>query len=296
LGEVVIVGEPVHPDHPEYNFPSGPVGGEWGSGGFDPGNTGGYNEHGGGSGGRGGNAQQGAKPVEGIVTRDRSMLNNPKANCILNKLENNNTKFDSLIDAFTGNEYDLVFKVDDLPLKSDGTRANGQTSAVGSKFSITLDRSFIRDYTPIEVAKTFLHEAYHANLSQHAYAVFGNLEVSTWTARPEDMTITELMDKISLTVAGNKQLEQVEHEYMASNISSISKGLSEIMQEHSSNFGSFTDDHFTALAYSGLQNTKFYMNLIEGKTKEYLGREFSLADYNNMLRSIITGEASINCP
>ncbi|WP_157263896.1 hypothetical protein [Pedobacter sp. Leaf176] len=52
--------------------------------------------------------------VTKTIRTDSSISNNEKAKCALSKLLNKNTKFDSLIKAFTGAGYNLTFQVKDL--------------------------------------------------------------------------------------------------------------------------------------------------------------------------------------
>lgn len=63
-------------------------------------------------------------------------------------------------------------------------------------------------------AKTLLHEAFHANLMQKSYELFGHPNIALWLKKPEEMTLEELMDQMELKVQGNIALTYFSYRLM----------------------------------------------------------------------------------
>lgn len=268
----------------------GGFGGGGNSGGFG-GGGGGTGTPGGGGGGAGGTGNGGAKKI----STDISITNNAKAKCALQKLLNNNSVFDALIKEFMGEKYNLNFKVSDK-LNSEGSR--GQTTydpRIPKNYEIVLRESFVNSAPTIHVVKTLLHEAFHANLMQHAYDSFGSAEItSNWTKKPENMELNELIDIIESKVVGTS-IEGAHHEYMAKNINRISDGLIEFSKKYDSSFSGFTDNDFHSLAYEGLHETNYYQKNVKDKTIDYFGTPMQ-ADivYRNSVNKIIN-DSKVDC-
>lgn len=108
--------------------------------------------------------------------------------------------------------------------------------------------------------KTLLHEAFHANLKQRSYELFGSPEIALWLKKPEDMTLEELMDKMENVIQTEPQLAILHHNNMAENIEIIKNGLKSFSLANNTKHSDFEEDHFTALAYEGLNTTLYYLN------------------------------------
>lgn len=196
-----------------------------------------------------------------IISKDTSITNNIKAKCALEKLLNDNVKFDSLLLAFTGAGYNLTFKVESI---GGDTLRGGTTYDPYNQqnFKIVLNRSFVNSAKPIQIAKTLLHEAFHANLMQRAYQVFGNGAVNTWVKKPGEMSLNELIDVFEEKVAGTT-LETVHHEYMAKNINIIVAGLKEFAQKHDSNYLNYDEYDYQGLAWEGLRKSRYFIENVQ---------------------------------
>lgn len=234
------------------------------------------------------------------ITRDTSVANNPKINCLMDKLlgtssNSGNTQFTSLLTAFTGKGFDLIFKLGSLTGSDKGQTTYNPYSP--TDYSIIIDRNFVNTETKINVVKTLLHEAFHANLMQKSYEMFGNAEVGLWAIGPKDLSLQELMDKIENVIQTNHPtLAQTHHEFMAQNISIIKNGLMSFALTNDTNYSDFTDDDFTALAYEGLHTTSYYLNKVVKDSNgnpimvSYSGGVYTLAAvHTNRAENVKTG-------
>ncbi|NII83992.1 MULTISPECIES: hypothetical protein [unclassified Pedobacter] len=204
-----------------------------------------------------------------IIRTDSSITNNPKAKCALEKLLRNNTKFDSLINAFTGQTYNLKFQVKTL---AGSKRAETTWDAYNHQnFEINLNRSFINSNAPVlQVAKTLLHEAFHANLMQRAYLIFGASEInSNWVKKPENMDLNELIDIFESKLSGTS-IETIHHEYMAKNINVIAAGLNEFAQKYDSNYSNYDQYDYLGLAWEGLRETNYFIQNVKNTQVYYV--------------------------
>lgn len=236
--------------------------------------------------------------VSKIIVTDTSILNNINAKCALLKLLNNNVKFDSLLKAFTGAGFNLTFKVKDL---STSDTLRGRTTydpANKQNFSILLNRKFVNTAPPIQIAKTLLHEAFHANLMQRAYAIFGSAEINNlWAKKPEDMALQELMNIFESKLAGTSIIT-IHHQYIAQNIAVLVSGLKEFAQKYDVNYGNANDYQFYGLAWEGLDDTKYYKDNVKDKQIYYIpGTDMHInADtlYRNQRISLLSS-SNVNC-
>jgi hypothetical protein len=206
----------------------------------------------GGSGSSGSSPENGGTAVEIIV--DNSITNHPKANCIYDKLRSN-TIFNSLISAFdnNGGTINLYFKLGTI----SGTE-NGITSTTYpyNEVTITLDQVKLETRRTVEVARTFLHEYVHAK-------IFAEL-AKAGIASNEELTSDNfpgLFDAYVEYKNGNIPAEQVQHQYMASHyVDLIATALREFDTQNHNN-PEITMDHYVALAWMGLSDTKAWIDL-----------------------------------
>ena len=132
-----------------------------------------------------------------------------------------------------------------------------------TKYNIVLNVNKINTESQMSWVKTILHEAFHANLMQKSYELFGNPEIALWLKKPEEMTLEELMDQMELKVQTQPALGILHHEFMAEGINSIKNGLKafSLANNLASVHGTFTDYNFIGLAYDGLYSTSYYQKL-----------------------------------
>ncbi len=88
-------------------------------------------------------------------------ITNPQALCIINNLKTNDFFHRMIVDFTKNSNLNLKFEMDDLPPNVAGRTSHEPGT---TNFSITIDNSYFNQVGGIEVTKTFLHEAFHANL------------------------------------------------------------------------------------------------------------------------------------
>lgn len=189
-------------------------------------------------------------------------LNNTEAECILNRLLQNQ-QFNELVSEFQNkeNQLNLEFKMGN-PVNLAGNPVSGQTHHDPGtlNFSITINTTIFNQVLGIEAAKTFVHEAFHANLW---------LEAETWypTDLPSnfrDMSLVEQFTYIEQR-SGNGFIESNQHNYMASHINHIANAMQEYTRIHYPpifNNPETTFASYTAMAYRGLEGTQCFTNYI----------------------------------
>lgn len=205
-------------------------------------------------------SQQGGTPIN----MDTSILNNEKAKCALMKMLRV-PQFNYLINPFQGanSTFTLNFNVKTTLTNAD---ARGQTIYYPSNptvLDINLRRSFVNSEPPLHIAKTLLHEVFHANLLVKVYSAFGTYEINNnWVKKPEYMELNELIDVIENKSAGTN-LNNIMHEDMAANINVMTDGLAHFALDNDANVNNFDYYDYLALAYEGLTDTKYYKDNIQ---------------------------------
>ncbi|MFC5282866.1 hypothetical protein, partial [Pedobacter alpinus] len=190
-------------------------------------------------------------------------LNNVGADCIYNRLQSN-ALFQELLSSFQSNaNLNVTFQMG-YPVDKNGNPVNGQTSHdLGTtNFTITIDNDYLSLRGGIEVAKTFLHEAFHANLYTQAQLWYP-------TDLPNDFQNWSLVDQIkyidnrSGSVAGFSNSHH--HNFMATQIDKIANGIKDYTQANYPtifNNPNATFDSYRAMAYLGLTGTECYSTYI----------------------------------
>jgi len=234
--------------------------------------------------------------VNKIIVTDTSILNSVKAKCALLKLLNNNVKFDSLLKAFTGAGFNLTFKVKDVMANDPLSRGETTNNPLNkTEIYINLRRSFVNSAPAIQIAKTLLHEAFHANLMQKAYEVFGTYDINNnWTKKPENMELNELMDIFESKLAGTSRAD-IHHQYIAQNIGVLVSGLKEFAMKYDSNFSNYNDNHFNGLAWEGLEITKYYKDNVKNLIVDYFGHPETADNAYKNLQPVIISDSQVNC-
>jgi hypothetical protein len=217
--------------------------------------------------------------VVGIIP-DSTLLKDPKAQCIYEKLERN-PYFKGLLDKFQkSTQYNVIFILGNTPEGPNG-RPTGTTTPNGNTITILIDKGHLDWQPAIWGATTFFHEAFHANLQQHAIATFGTLKISKWPKNINDMTLEELASYIDRTAAGNGPWGKATHEFMARNTEEMAQGLHLFVRDYFPQtyrqVGNNLDS-YRALALMGLQKTNYWKTEVEAKNKV---AEFEAA-WNNL--------------
>ncbi len=217
-----------------------------------------YGQVGGGGGSSGGNATPSY-----IITVDTSIKHNPKLNCISDKLADN-TVYNDFIKKFKDNStYNLMIKV--APINSvdlgetdyDGNLLNGNVT-------ITINANKVDDNFSIDLASTFIHEAFHAFIDQNLIqrhlmgaGVFNQTYAATF-----DQYVTVQVDSV-LKANPTFDPQEVSHQVIANNIYKIANGIKEYAEKAWPKLKTdplITMDNYRAIAWGskGLVVSKSY--------------------------------------
>ncbi|TAG09925.1 MAG: hypothetical protein EAZ13_08655 [Sphingobacteriia bacterium] len=207
-----------------------------------------------GGGGGGGSYSQ---PIKVYV--DPSIANNPSVNCVYENLLSDTSMFGlkSLIEAFEGETgYNLDFSLKDIP-------TDGKTHPLGNgsfEIWINRERALDEDFSRIWLASSFLHEAFHAQLRQKAFAVFGNIEINNWPKNIDDMTLRELSSYVENRSKSLNLWNGIMHEYMANHINILQSGITSFVKnKYPSVYSSISNPNvFRDLALMGLEETTIF--------------------------------------
>jgi len=265
-----------------------------------------------GSGGGDKDTEQGVTPEDGVppvttqdIKLDTSITNNPKIDCLLKKLlglngSSGNTQMKALLQAFTAKGFNINFQIGSV----NDPNSKGETTYNAyqpKNYTITLNRNKINDESQMSWVKTLLHEAFHANLMQKSYEMFGDHAVGMWAIGPKDLTLPELMDKIENLLQPTPTLAQQHHEFMAMNIGIIKNGLKAFSLANNTNHTDFDEDRFEALAYQGVELTAYYINKVCKDENgniimvNYSGGNYSLAQVHNNKAGDLMRNSNIPC-
>jgi hypothetical protein len=177
------------------------------------------------------------------------------------------------------------------PIDLDGNPVNGQTSHVlgTSNFTITIDNNYFNQYGGLEVATTFLHEAFHANLFTQAQLWYP-------TDLPNNFQNWSLIDQIkyidnrSGSIAGFSNSHQ--HNYIATQIDQIANAIKAYAQANYPtiyNNPNAKIDSYRAMAYGGLNGTECYSTYINSLPN---GQD----SFNAAYQQLITVLGENKCP
>lgn len=246
-------------------------------------------------------------PVTAPVTiiLDPSILNNQKMNCLMEKLlglngNEGNPEFNALLQAFKDKGFDITFKIG--ATEDEDSKAEASISPSNPKqYSITINQDFIDTESQMSWAKTLIHEAFHANLLQKCYELFGNAAVGLWHVGPKELSLEELMDKVFDLTQGNTTLSSQHHEWMAENFEVISDALQSFSATYNSQHSNFGRDYFDALSYEGLNGTHYYNNKVAKDNQgndimvNYSGGVYPLAAVHTNKASNLKTGSSVGC-
>ncbi|WP_181304271.1 hypothetical protein [Rufibacter sp. XAAS-G3-1] len=133
-------------------------------------NDGGY----GGTGSSGGDGDTEPKPQPSYnVIKDSTITQSPKIDCIYEALIQGNSSFNNMLTAFkANNQINLTFRL-------GATSGEGTTLRTGNNYYITLNKNIGEIQHALWTTATFFHEAFHAQLREHAVSVLGTDVVSS---------------------------------------------------------------------------------------------------------------------
>jgi hypothetical protein len=188
------------------------------------------------------------------VVKDSTITKNPRVNCVYEKLRTSSSLFNISTGNFMnfGNQLNLKFKIGHVPQKVNHT-TSGITNPVPPNvfhdFEIVLDSTTMANVSPIEIAKTILHEAIHAMIHSHI-ALSG-----AWAGAPADSikknfpALIAYFDKAEGTVN--------HHNYMAEwYLNYLTQALYELFPPPTGS--GLTWNHYQALAWEGLHETTMW--------------------------------------
>ena len=267
--------------YPEYGW-------VWGNGNGGNGSEGGYSGYTGTGGGTESNTGNGtgySGSGGGTVAADvTNNLNYPPADCIYKNLVSNTTFQDYIRNFKNSTTLNLTFQMG-YPVNKDGNPVNGQTSHIlgTTNFTITIDWNYFGLYGGIEVAKTFLHEAFHANLYTQAllwYPADLPNNFQNWSIVEQ----IKYVDNRSGSIAGFSNSHQ--HNYMATQIDQIAYAIKAYTLAHYPtiyNNPNATIDSYRAMAYKGLEGTQCYTTYINSLPN---GQTSFINAYGELIRTV----------
>jgi hypothetical protein len=222
---------------------------------------------------------------------DISLRNNIKANCIYQSLKNN-TIFAGLISAYLDNPtYNLGFKVGPLADTLNGlTQYNASYS--NSKVLIIINTNHVDDRYALDVARTFIHEAYHAYITQILIEHGGPFGIFV-TRSDFNKDLNQIFDAyidygvdIQRTDASKRGVvfndNDAQHAIMAQEIDKIATGVKQYVEAKYPNIvnnPNITFDNYRAVAWSGLQSTNAFKNTWGSTSNQ---------TYNNLILTLKT--------
>lgn len=205
----------------------------------------------------------------GEIIIDRSVIEDQKVRCVLNKLLNNGNTLAETMLSFADESIDIDLKIELTEVSNNDL---GSLNSIGSSniFTLQIDKSNAQTRLPIQIATTIMHEAIHAEMRRYLY---GATNVSTlpgfpgsfaedWNAYVISRNGTDPSDNASIA----------EHGAMAQDyIGVIADGLQEF-----DNFR-LSRSQYEALAWEGLIGTPAYANLNISQ-RNRLGTDYQTAE------------------
>lgn len=196
------------------------------------------------------------------IKPDTSITNHPFVECVYAHLMNPNLNrgLKSILSNFDdGQPYNVTFTLSSGLTDDDGTCAYLGNNA----FLITINASEAEDssYSRIYLASTFIHEAFHARLRQKVLETFGTAIVDAWPKPIYDMTLSELASYFELESKDYNIWDNVEHDWMVNNISTLATSLQQFVQTYYKSTSAAVGDSlapYEALMYMGLQDATLY--------------------------------------
>ncbi len=237
------------------------------------------------------------QPPQDTTVLDR-LRNNPKALCILLGLKGNST-FSMLVSEFnSGGSYSLKFNLADL-----GSQYSGQTvfdkNYVDKNVYINLDEQGVNSRFAYEVARTYIHEAYHAYIAQILIQHGGPYGIGPWTGmstQDYDKPLDQIFDAYvqyglnqeSTKAATNGQAfddNAAQHQIISQNIDRIAMGVKEFVEAQYpavKTTPGISMDNYRAVAWVGLEKTQAFKNTWGDENNQtYINRKNAIKSYTS---------------
>lgn len=194
-----------------------------------------------------------------IITSDTSITNYPNVKCVFDSLMK--SILPNILSAFLGNQYNIIFILGNLSDSINGMTV--PTNSTGTNFRVTINYKIATDpyYSRIWLAKTFIHEAFHAKLRQKAFELLGTDVISKWPKNIDDMTLRELSIYFYDYTSQNGTWNIIGHQWMIENIETCASYLRDFIQQFYPfiyvDAGSDLKNYI-ALFYQGLEDVPCY--------------------------------------
>jgi hypothetical protein len=149
------------------------------------------------------------------------------------------------------------------------------------------------DYSRVYLAKTFIHEAFHAKLIQYAIENVGTTEMAKWPKTINDATLCELMGYVENSTKANGTWGTATHDWMVYHIDEMATSLQEFVGAYYPTNANSQDvlasvgplEPYRALLFMGLQTSQFYGEKVDAN------RNNEFENYRGEL-----GRNNKNCP
>ncbi len=221
---------------------------DWGSGGLD---------------GGGGSGTIDSTIIVNSIRPDTGVINNSNVNCIYQALMNDSLQngLRNILSGFSNSGATITFILYDFGPGDDTTK--GATGNNGNNYYCKISRYFASDpnYSRIRLAKTFIHEAFHAQLRQKAIELFGSTEVSSWPVNISNGTLAELSYYFYNASLADNSWNSIGHQWMIEHIEACAQSLKEFVQRYYPDIYNMTggdDKAFISLFYDGLEQVPCY--------------------------------------
>jgi hypothetical protein len=243
------------------------------------------------------------------VIRDKSFLNNQKANCVYENLQGlSSTVFNDIIGDHFGSSKNahIQFEIRNISTGDEGLTCPYTSSTGKSYYKLVLDPDFVQNASTMEIALAIVHEAIHAELlerciisgliqqattiNDQVYITFNANPGTTYTM--EDQIFNALVNYYNSLGNGNPQWN---HDLftvlsyrtaLTQNLLAIHPWLDDQtnpFQNTINSDGTFVDlaDFFDNLTWIGLGGTQAYTNLSPAeKTKIAYALQLLKGNYN----------------
>lgn len=212
-------------------------------------------------------------------------ITDPEADCVFSNLVDN-IFFSNLINSFKNSKsLNLTFKMGN-PVDINNNPVAGQTSHTygTTNFTITISESYFDQVGGLEATKTFMHEAFHANLW---------IKAQEWY--PSDLPVN--FQNLSLA-AQIQYLDQrggnsgPQHDYMATQVDNMATALQSYTQANYSeiyNDPNIAFDSYKAMAYRGLEMTECYTDYVNSLAG-------GLTTFNEGYFKLVNTITEVKCP
>ena len=204
--------------------------------------------------------------ISSAILTDTSITNS-SVKCLFDSIKET---LHVILASFDNNKYNITFKLGNMGMDTLGTTSPVFASG-GKDYVITINSNNALDpyYSKIYLAKTIIHEAFHAKLRQKAIELIGSSNIATWPKNIDDMTLQELSGYFYTETVNNQTWNAIAHDWMVNNISSCAHYLQNFVQKYYPNDYNLPNgsdpDTYIAFFYQGLQNSSYFSTCLQDK-------------------------------